>query len=409
MANMAKATEAGNRQRAFKDGVEHLGNDKSSVRQGGAHTLFHLALEDDKLRAPIAGILCAHIRETTGNKGYQEQNQDKPSVEMQSLLGLLFMETGHKRRLVRFWKGIKPNLEGGYFCGAQLGNAQFRGAKLDSAQFQKASLWLAQFQGASLEEAQFQGASLGGARFQWASLAGAQFQWASLLGARFQDAVLGEAQFQGALLEEAQFQGAWMAGTRFHVADLQRTQFQGTVLTRAQFQGALLYGSQFQGASLYKTEFQQAKFGAKLEYEDILRQGYATAEIDNLIEQSKTSAFHGVYSKCPNVHESFEARIRGRTNEQSDFSEVIFFGGVAEDLLMKVKAVLEVPAVDRALISSDVFNDSAVKEELIRNLESEIRKPESNAPSADVTEDSYSQEDAERWIREYSKSMKTTP
>ena len=41
----AKATEAGNRQRAFKDGVEHLGNDKSSVRQGGAHALFHLALE----------------------------------------------------------------------------------------------------------------------------------------------------------------------------------------------------------------------------------------------------------------------------------------------------------------------------------------------------------------------------
>ena len=33
--NTANATEAGNRQQAFKDGVEHLGNDKPSVRQGG--------------------------------------------------------------------------------------------------------------------------------------------------------------------------------------------------------------------------------------------------------------------------------------------------------------------------------------------------------------------------------------
>ena len=143
MADTAKATEDGNRQQAFKDGVEHLGSDKSSVRQGGAHALFHLALKDEGLCASIAGVLCAHIRETTGDKGYQEKkNKDKPSTEMQSLLRLLFTtETVDKGRLERFWGGITPDLNGGYFRGVALENAWFQGAKLRSAQFQEASLW----------------------------------------------------------------------------------------------------------------------------------------------------------------------------------------------------------------------------------------------------------------------------
>ena len=171
MANTAKATEAGNRQRAFKDGVEHLGSDKASVRQGGAHTLFHLALEDEKLRASIAGVLCAHIRETTGDQDYQEKSKDKPSTEMQSLLRLLFTtEIVDERRLARFWQGITPDLNGGYFHGVELVGARFQGAKLRSARFQRASLDKARFQGASLDKARFQRASLDKARFQGASL-----------------------------------------------------------------------------------------------------------------------------------------------------------------------------------------------------------------------------------------------
>ena len=72
----------------------------------GARALFHLALEDKDLSESIANFLCAHIRETTGNKGYQEQNKDKPSTEMQSLLRLLFTtETVDERRLEEFWHG----------------------------------------------------------------------------------------------------------------------------------------------------------------------------------------------------------------------------------------------------------------------------------------------------------------
>ena len=228
MADVAKAAEVGNRQQAFKDGVEHLGSDKASVRQGGAHALFHLALEDEKLRVSIAGVLCAHIRETTGDKNYQEKNKGRPSTEVQSLLSLLFTtETVGEVRLGKFWKGATPDLEGGYFCGVQLESAQFRGAKLSWAQFQGASLWKAQFQGASLWKARFQEALLDEGQFQQASLWGVQFQQASLWDAQFQGASLDGVEFQGATLWRAQFQGARLEEAQFQGARLEEAQFQG--------------------------------------------------------------------------------------------------------------------------------------------------------------------------------------
>ena len=442
----AKATEAGNRQRAFKDGVEHLGSGKSSVRQGGAHALFHLALKDKGLHASIAGVLCAHIRETTGKKSYQEKNKDKPSTEMQSLLRLLFTtETVDKRRLEEFWQGITPDLNGGYFCGVELENAWFQGAKLRSTQFQKASLEEAQFEGASLKEAQFEGASLKKARFQKASLEKAQFQGASLEkaqfeGARlresqFQEARLKEAQFQGASLEKAQFQGASLQGAQFQGASLEKAQFEGaslhgaqfqrasleeaqfqrasleeaqfqrTTLRKAQFQGASLgetqfqwaslgeaqfqgaslreaqfhgaslEGAQFQGASLYMAGFQQAQFGQGSGHDGIPAQDRVAAKSDDLAEQLKASAFHGV-SSGRHFHKSFEERVNERAGKESDFSKVIFAGGVTQELLAKVKKALEL-----ASWSSD---SPGFKKKLIQDLKLEIGQPESHAPPKEV-------------------------
>ena len=447
----AKATEAGNRQRAFKDGVEHLGSGKSSVRQGGAHALFHLALEDEKLRASIASVLCAHIRETTSDKDYQKKNKDKPSTEMQSLLRLLFTtETVNEGRMERFWEGITPDLEGGYFRSAELSHARFRGAKLNSAQFQGASLEKAQFQGASLGRAQFQRASLGRAQFQrawldraqfqwaslgraqfqqaslreaqfqWASLGraqfqqaslreaqfqgaslkGAQFQGASLEGAQFQGASLREAQFQGASLREAQFQGASLREAQFQGASLREAQFQGASLREAQFQGASLEGAQFQGASLYMAGLQQAKFGQGSEHGDIPVQDRAVAKSGELVEKLKASTFHGVSSE-PSVLTSFEERINDRTDKESDFSGVIFKGGVTQELLAGAKKALG--------LESPLLDDPDCKERLIPNLQSEIDQSENNTPPKEVIAGSYDKEDAERWIREFREVMAKIP
>ena len=390
-ADTAKATESGNRQRAFKDGVEHLGSEKPSVRQGGAHALFHLALEDERLRASIAGVLCAHIRETTGDKDYQERNKDKPSTEMQSLLRLLFTtETVDEGRLERFWEGITPDLNGGYFCGVKLEGAQFRGAKLHSAQFQGASLGEAQFQQASLWRAQFQRALLWGVQFQGVLLWGVQFQGADLRRAQFQGADLRRAKFQGANLERAQFQGASLEGARFQGADLER----------AQFQGARLSGSEFQGASLYMAGFQQAQFGQEPEHEGNPALGHTAAGFDDLVKQLKASAFHGV-SSGRIVPRSFAEKINHRTDKESDFSGVIFFGGMTEELLAEVKAALE--------RGYWFILNSGFGEKLIQHLESEISQPESNTRPKEVIAGSYGKEDAELWIHEFREAMATVP
>ena len=125
MATTAMAAEVNNRQQAFNDGVEHLGSDKEPMRQGGAHALFYLAMDDKTLRVAIVSFLCAHIRATTIDKGYQEKYKYKPSTEMQSLLRLLFTaetvdeggaskvlaghQAGFGRRLF-LWRGIEKRL-----------------------------------------------------------------------------------------------------------------------------------------------------------------------------------------------------------------------------------------------------------------------------------------------------------
>ncbi len=84
-------TEKGRRQERLRNAIEHLGHNADSVRLGGAYELFHLAQDTEELRQTILDILCAHIRRTTGKDDYRELHKLKPSVEVQSLVGLLFV------------------------------------------------------------------------------------------------------------------------------------------------------------------------------------------------------------------------------------------------------------------------------------------------------------------------------
>ena len=196
-----------------------------------------------------------------------------------------------------------------------------------------------------------------------------------------------------------------MKGVRFHVADLKSAQFQGADLRRAQFQGARLFGSQFQGASLYVAEFQQAKFGQESEHEGIPAQDRTAIKFDELVEKFKASVFHGASSESVHVYEEFEERINDRTGKESNFSGVIFAGGVTQELLAEAKEALAVPVKH----VSWFIEDPNFKEKLARNLESEIGKSASNAPPADVMEGLYGQEDAEQWIRGFREAMATFP
>ena len=87
-------TERGQQQERLKNAIEHLGNASESMRLGGTYELFHLAKDNPGLSQTLLDILCAHIRTKTGEPIYQEnhQYQCKPSVEIQSILSLLFRE-----------------------------------------------------------------------------------------------------------------------------------------------------------------------------------------------------------------------------------------------------------------------------------------------------------------------------
>ena len=195
-------TEQGQRQERLKNAIEHLGNESDSVRLGGAYELFHLAQDTEELRQTVLDILCAHIRQRTGESEYQKKHKSKPSEEVQSLLTLLFVQDHD------VFKGLHINLQGSWLRRANLRKARLEGAVLREAQLQGADLSEAQLQGAVLREAQLQGALLFEAQLQGAALSEAQLQGAVLIAAQLQGAALSEAQLQGADLSEAQLQGA---------------------------------------------------------------------------------------------------------------------------------------------------------------------------------------------------------
>ena len=227
-------TEQGQRQERFRNAIEHLGHEKDSVRLGGAYELFHLAQDTPdtpELRQTVHDILCAHIRQTTGEKEYREKHKSKPSEEVQSLLNLLFVQE-HE-----VFKGCHINLQGSWLKGVALKRARLENAILVGVQLQRADLRGVQLQGADLSEA----------RMQEATLQGVQLQRASLWAAQMQGAILSGVQLQAATLREVQLQGAMLLGMRMQGADLSDSELQGATLRAVQLQGAILQGVKMQG------------------------------------------------------------------------------------------------------------------------------------------------------------------
>ena len=249
----AKNTEEGQRQERLKNAIEHLGHDKDSVRMGGAHELFRLAKDTGDLRRTVFDILCAHIRQTTGENKYKEKYETKPSEEIQNLLTLLFTQEPDV-----FFIKHPINLQGSYLNGATLRQARLKYANLREAQLRDANLSKAQLQGADLREAQLQKTFLWEARLQGADLSKAQLQEAVLWEVRSQRADLSGAELQGADLSGAELQGADLSETKLQGADLSNAQLQGADFSGAELQGANLSGAELQGADLSEAQLREA-------------------------------------------------------------------------------------------------------------------------------------------------------
>ena len=219
-----KHTEDGQRQERLKNAIEHLGHRSGSVRMGGAYELFHLAQDNPELGQTILDILCAHIRTRTGEKKYRDDNQSSPSVEVQSLLNLLF------RQNHEVFDGFVVDLKGSWLNGAELHEAHLSEAILSAVHLREALLWEAHLQGADLWEAHLQGANLQGAHLQGSELRGAWLQDVDLQDAQLQGANLQQSQLQCANLRDAQLQGADLQEAQLQSADLEQTKLQGVRL-----------------------------------------------------------------------------------------------------------------------------------------------------------------------------------
>ena len=140
----AQAQLGSNQQTLFDTAIAKLGDAAASVRLGGIYALYHFALDNSKRAQSTVEILCAHLRETTQNKKYQEEYKERPSNEVQSLLDLLCKPDQ--------WRALQNHLpEDGrsdfirdfsfcYLHGANLEGAYLRRVNLANADLQDANL-----------------------------------------------------------------------------------------------------------------------------------------------------------------------------------------------------------------------------------------------------------------------------
>jgi len=349
-ADAVMNTERGLRQERMKNAIEHLEHGKDSVRLGGAYELFHLAEDTPELRQTVLDILCAHIRQTTGESACQETHQSNPSEEVQSLLTLLFVQE-HK-----IFKGCRINLQGSWLHGADLREARLEKAVLTRAYLQGSDLRKAHLQGTDLWDVNLQGAKLQKANLQGAKLQKANLQGAKLRRANLQGVDLWDVNLQGANLWEANLQGANLWKANLQGVDLWKANLQGAHLWKANLQGTNLGRAQMQEATLWKANLQ----GVRCEDRRYFRS-------------------------------SFEDRIRESIGKETDTSGVIFEGGLSRE---------EVDSIGEGLSYSKA-------KVLRKKLEPHIGKP----PSSQLPENSgaitgtYSKEEAEKWIAEYNKAM----
>ena len=276
MEDTVENTEKGMRQERLKNAIEHLGHASDSVRLGGAHELFHLAQDtkDEDQRQSILDILCAHVRQTTSQDNYREENKLKPSEEIQSLLTLLFVQD-HE-----VFKDLRINLQGSWLNGAKLRKARLSKAILTEVYLQEA--WLHD----------------------------AHLQRANLAHAQLREAILPRVKLQGAVLQYAYLPGSNLGEANLHGSDLFTARLQLANLEDAHIQGANLNYARLEGANLSKSRLQ----GAKLDWATLI-----AANLDQV-------HLEGVLKLTWSTQVPFEDRIRMLIGKKTDLSRVTFDG-----------------------------------------------------------------------------------
>ena len=387
----SKVQHDANEQQMFNDATAKLGNDSSSVRIGGIYALdklakLHLERSNQDDLASIVEILCAHLRETTQQKDYQENYEDKPSNEIQSLLKVLIElnQSNEEEQEDRQFNPVRLNLSGAYLVGANLESACLNRADLSGTDMREADLSQARLHKANLEKAKMQRASLWGAQMQKARLQAAEMQGADLY----------DTQMQGAYLQGARMQKAGLFGAQMQRADLYRAQMQGADLYGAQMQGAYLHEAQMQGARLQAVEMQGANLHRmEMQGADINRMQVQGAKLRDV-------NLRGAYCRSPYEERPVDlpGQIKAIQDRPTDLNTVIFSGGLKQEDARRIREQLTECQKNGWMMKEEV-------ERINKILEEHQDKPASNQPPSGTKTGSYDEKEADVIIKEYEKAM----
>ena len=188
----------------FSSGVDLLGSSNENTRIGGAYHLCYLAGENKKeYLESVCEILCTHIHTITNKLEYRIKYADEPSIEIQTILNILFKEERGELIFEKCKKNLsRVILNGADFRKDILNNVNFMNTILNDVQFNDATLCNVDFMNAKLNNIDFWDARLNNINFRNATLSNIHFNSAKLCSIVFRNAKLSNVDFRNAKFED---------------------------------------------------------------------------------------------------------------------------------------------------------------------------------------------------------------
>ena len=257
----------------YKNAMDQLGSDSSTVILGGVHTLCDLAIRKQDYRERVCEVLCSFIRIETAKEKFREylsSESDKKEDNISSLLPCFpFSNSSHDDemyaksiiiqtiidKLYRSDNNILTSSSGEPFAiVTNLSKAFLRGFVFENAKFGKAKL-----SKADLSSVNLQGAILSEADLERTIFSKAKLIDADLSGVILQQTELPEADLEGVKAQKVQFKEVDVTKANFTKADLTDAVFLSGTLNEVCLEEAKLYRTKFLGAEMKNSILDKAK------------------------------------------------------------------------------------------------------------------------------------------------------
>ena len=232
----------------FNNAITLIGNDNAATRLGAIYALDHIAKDtynkEKSYTKTIFQILCSYIRETTNNDNYKNKNDNyknkfehKPSVEIQTIIDLLFRS--HLNNFNGYIE-LQADLSYSYLCGADFNKAHCKGANFSFSHCEGSF-----FESANCEGSFFWNTHCEGANFCRSHCEGADFSYSHCAGATFFNVCFKDANFVCADCSGTSFGDADCAGVNFLNSNCAGAYFTNAECKDANFTNAKCEGANF--------------------------------------------------------------------------------------------------------------------------------------------------------------------